>query len=88
MEIDPNIPKVMIFNKRRKNQHNTVFSEIGPHENKITDQYKYIGVILNNNGYFKNHVIMLLEEVDKCTYALLAKNREWKSFKLTLYLIT
>ena len=86
MEINPQKTKVTIFNERRKNRHNTVFSKVGPHEIKITDQYRYLGVILNNNGSFKNHVIMLLEKADKCTYALLAKNREWKGFKPRLSL--
>ena len=70
MEINPQKTKVMIFNERRKNRHNTVFSKTGPHEIKITDQYKYLGVILNNNGSFKNHVIMLLEKAEKNAHTL------------------
>ena len=68
MEINSKKTKVMIFNERNKTKSETAFSKIGTHVIMVTDQYKYLGIIISNNGSFKNHTKMILEKAEKCMY--------------------
>ena len=43
----------MIFHKKDKTPNDTTFSLIGNHQIKAINQYKYLGVILDNKGSFK-----------------------------------
>ena len=86
MEINPQKTKVMIFHEKNKPPNETTFSSIGKHQIKVTNEYKYLGVILDNKGSFKNHVEMQVEKSVKCIYSVLTKNREWKGFKRRLLL--
>ena len=36
---------------------------------------------MNNKGSFTEHISNIVDKAQKCLYALLAKNREWKGFK-------
>ena len=76
----------MIFNVKNKIPVNTVFGLIGNHEIKTTNHYKYLGVTINNKGSFTEHVANIVDKAQKCIYALLARNREWKGFKPNLFL--
>ena len=86
MEINPQKTKVMIFHEKNEAPNETTFSSIGKHQIKVTNEYKYLGVILDNKGSFKNHVEMLVAKAVKCIYSVLTKNREWKDFKPRLLL--
>ena len=86
MGINPKKTKVMIFNVKNKIPENTVFGLIGNHEIKTTNHYKYLGVTKNNKGSFTEHVANIVNKAQKCIYALLARNREWKGFKPNLFL--
>ena len=90
MEINPKKTKVMIFNVKSKTPENAVFGLIGNHEIKTTNHYKYLGVTINNKGSLNEHVLNMVDKAQKYSYALLAKNREWKGFKpkLLLYLFS
>ena len=81
MEINPKKTNVMVFNVKSKTPENTVFGLIGNYEIKIANHYKYLGVTINNKGSFTEHVSNIVDKAQKCPYALLAKNREWKGFK-------
>ena len=76
----------MIFHEKSKAPNETTFSSIGKHQIQVTNEYKYLGINLDNKGSFKNHVEMLVEKVVKYIYSLLTKNREWKGFKSRLLL--
>ena len=41
---------------------------------------KYLGVIIRNNGTFREHVSVVKDKAIKAYYALIAKNREWQGF--------
>ena len=86
MEINPKKTKVRIFNVKNKIKENTVFGLVGNHEIKTTNHYKYLGVTINNKGSFTEHVANIVDKAQKCIYALLARNREWKGFKPNLFL--
>ena len=86
MEINPKKIKVMILHEKNKTSNETTFSSIGKHLIKVTNQYKYLGVILDDKGSFKNHVEMLVEKAVTCICSVLTKNREWKGFKPRLLL--
>ena len=62
IDISPKKTKVMIFHEKNKAPNETTFSSIGKHQIKLINQYKYLGVILDNKGSFKNHAEMLVEK--------------------------
>ena len=70
MEINPKKTKVVIFHEKNKIPNETTFSSIGKHQIKATNQYKYLGVSLDNKGSFKNHVEMLMKKTGKCIYSV------------------
>ena len=63
-----------------------LFGYIGSIKIYTVDQYKYFGAIFDNKMSFKNYINMIAEKADKCLWALISKNREWKSFQPRLFL--
>ena len=78
--------KVMTYNDKLWKSADCLFGYIGSIKIYITDQYNYLGVIFDNKMSFKNHIKMIAEKADKCLWALIWKNREWKSFQPRLFL--
>ena len=62
MEIGSKKIKFMIFHEKSKAANETTFSSTGKHQIQVTNEYKYLGVILDNKGSFKNHIEMLVEK--------------------------
>ena len=59
--------EIVIFNSR--NDQNYLFS-IGEHRIKITDKYKYLGIILSRSGSFLNARKHLAEQARKAMHLL------------------
>ena len=70
MEINPKNTKVVIFHEKSKTPNETTFNSIGKHHIKATNQYKYLGVILDNKHSLKNHVKMPVKKAVKCVFIL------------------
>ena len=87
LEINPKKTKVMTYNDKSWKSADCLFGYIGSIQIYMTDQYKYLGVIFDNKMLFKNHINMIAEKADKCLWALISKNRKWKSFQPRLFYI-
>ena len=75
MEVSQKKPKVVVFSKtRRRSPKNNKRWKIGEIEIDEAKSYKYLGVIIRNNGTFTEHVSVSKDKAIKAYYALIAKN--------------
>ena len=88
MDINAKKTKVMVFNDKSWKNADKYFGCIGSNKTYTTDFYKYSGVTFDNKMSFHKHVSTITEKANKCLWALITKNREWKGFqpRLLLYL--
>ena len=77
MEVSQKKTKVVVFSKTRKGiPKNDKTWKIGEIEIDEVKSYKYLGVIIRNNGTFTEHVSVVKDKAIKAYYALIAKNRD------------
>ncbi len=88
MEVNLDKTKVMILrkNKRKTQSKNSVIWKIGRKEIAKCDSYKYLGVTLNSNGFFSEHVEKNKEKAQKSYFSLNTKSKEWGNFQPRLFL--
>ena len=79
MEVSQKKTKVVVFSKTRKGiPKNDKRWKIGEIEIDEAKSYKYLGVIIRNNGTFTEHISVVKDKAIKAYYALIAKNQEWQ----------
>ena len=86
MEIDAKMTKVMVFNDKSWKNADKYFGCIGSNKIYTTDFYKYLGVTFDNKMSFHKHVSTITEKANKCLWAVITKNLEWKGFQPSLLL--
>ena len=86
-EVSQKKTKVVVFSKTRKRiPKNDKRWKIGEIEIDEAKSYKYLGVIIRNNGTFTEHVSVVKDKAIKAYHTLIAKNREWQGFSPKTYL--
>ncbi len=74
-EVNVQKTKVTIFGNRKCNVQNIVFLYDGK-QLEIVDEFKYLGIVLNFNGRFKNAINSISKQASRVMYAVLAKCRK------------
>ena len=89
MEVSQKKTKVVVFSKTRKgipkSDKRWKIGEIEIDHDEVKS-YKYLGVIIRNNGTFTEHVSVVKDKAIKAYYTLIAKNREWQGFSPKTFL--
>ena len=70
LAVNLNKTKIMIFEKRSRSQVQKHNFTIGPHSIEHTNNYRYLGLIINSNGKFNLAVNDLREKARRAFYAI------------------